>query len=256
MRNTSSRFAAVVAMLAFPAMGVCGLIDLSSSTALNADVSASLTRTSDKVADAHSSHDAGSLSKLSTSANASATLPIDATTSAVTTGSASSLLSRTGDAFHLTGSAASHLPTNCPFDALTESVSTATIPFTVASGGKAMLDYALNINAAVVNDEKVTVVVSRAGDSNALFSHVFKDSTSGSVSLSEPGAYQLVMIAGAHSTTKGIAGESGSAGFDVSFAAAPASPSTAIALPAAVFPGAVALASLAVVGARRARRLV
>ncbi len=259
MRTASLRLAALIAPLVFPAVGRCGFIDLLSSTKLNADVNASLTRASDKVSDSHSSHDVGSLSKENASASASATLPISAGVSALTTGTANSMLSGSGNTFHLTGSAASNLPLNCPFDALTQSVSTVNIPFTIASGGKATLDYALNVSAMVQNDEKVTFVLNRTGQPNAIVSHVFAKNTSGSVSLPEAGSYNLLVIAGAQSTTKGIAGESGTAAFDISLAASSASTrsgggSTTIPLPPAVAPARSRLAGQAMLGARPTNR--
>ena len=197
MRHTSFRLAILIVSLIFPAVGHAGFINLSSSTKLNADVNASLTRISDKVADSHESHDVGSLSKTSAAANASASLPIDAATKSVTTGAANASLSGSNDAFQLSGSAASNLPVNCPFDALTQSVSTASVPFTLATGGSAKLNYALNINAMVTNDEKVTVVLTHTGETKAIFSHVFTNSATDSLSLSDAGSYQLLLIAGA-----------------------------------------------------------
>jgi hypothetical protein len=238
----------VAVVLSSPRMAFSGFIEFAESTKLNADVNARLSRASDSLNDAHEAHDTGDLSKQNVSADASATLPIDVETGATTNANASAAIAGGDNDFQLTGSAASSLPVNCPFDALTQAVSTIDLPFVLGAGSTAKISYELTIDADVLNDQKVTVLLTRDGELDPIISKVFLESSNADLDPIGPGSYRLLLIAGAQSTTRGIPGESGTAAFDVTISAESA---TSIPLPAGVGPGAMLLVAAAIAGRRR-----
>ena len=188
-------------------------------------------------ADHKESQDTADLDKHAVTAHAQAQVNTVTTSGNVV----ADLLSR-DDGFEMTGTAATNLPADNPLQANTTAVNNTLVPFTVSDGFLARINYAINIDSMVTNDQKVTIELRRDGASVSMFHQIYNKSTTSSLDEIGPGSYRLLAVTGSLSTAKGVVGETGSADYHVTVSTSQTDPPpAAIPLPSAAVPGAVTL---------------
>jgi hypothetical protein len=249
-RAARRRLSCLVVLVVFSiatSFATAGLIVPASSTSLKADASSSLKGAQ---SDEKTATDTGDLADPNVAATANASLPAGESGNATASGNVDADLNDGGDVLTITGSASADVSDVNPFEAQGNSVATIILPFTIGEDSIASLSYDLVIRSMVQNNSKVTINWSRQGATSAIFYKVFNESVKGTLEQQlAPGGYNLIIDAGALATNKGVPGEQGDASFNVTITAAPAS--TAIPLPAAVYPGLVLLTGIAAKSLRR-----
>jgi hypothetical protein len=263
MRRPHSRAALIPAAVVF----VCApmftrvargsLIDVGQTTALTANAVADLSG-GGTAGDHKEADDTADLAKRAVAANASAHVTIDTQTAVDGTGDVAADITQNDAGFSLTGRSSTSLPNLNPLTANVTGVSNTLVPFTVADGATGHIRYTIDISSMVLMDQKVTVELRRDGESVSDFHKVYGSSKTSSIDDIAPGSYKLLLVTGSISTSKGIAGETGSANYQVTVSAEPQEPPTSIPLPAGWMAGApvLGLALLAVLRPiARARRV-
>jgi hypothetical protein len=119
------------------------------------------------------------------------------------------------------------------------------MPFTVAAGARAFIDYDVTIDEMVLNNSKVVIVLSKEGDATPIFSQTFNQDAQSALAAIGPGSYSLFVSAGAEATNKGIPDEREYASFNVVVQGEASNRDAVVPLPAAVVPGGVMLLALA-----------
>jgi hypothetical protein len=230
-------------------------VTLDPATALRADVASALTPPGQSPAHNEDS-DAGNAADPAVSAAATASLPAELTEPArQAAGTAKGGFTLSASQLKLTGGTTAAISPAASFttDAETSAVASLDLPFTLATGSSGDLSWSIDIAAPVQNNEKVTVLLDRTGaNASSLFAQLYTETATGTFPTLAAGTYRLRVVAGSEATNKGIAGESGSANFAVTFATTTSGGGTGSGggsgntapLPSALGPGAAALAAL------------
>lgn len=247
MRSAVCVAVVLAAAACLASRGLAAPVDLQPSTQLNADVTADLTLGA--ASDSKSSHDTGSLSKVDVSAAAAAQIPVLNNSFTGNGGSASHLIT-SDDGFTLSSHAESTLAgTVLNSTGEVRSTTSIDLPFVLHDNFAARPSYQVDINAMVLKDQKVTIVLDRTDEQQSVFSSVFTASATGKLPELAAGSYRLQLITGSLSTAKGVNNEAGTATVQLSLSASSSGGGgggggTVIPIPAAAWTGGAILLAL------------